>query len=214
MELLYTFCFLSMLFAASDCLSVYYPDDYPVMGGYGKVKPANEKIQKIANEVYDDVSKEYRMSRGMYKAVEYKEAVAAGANYRIKLDLGNNFYITIEVHKHWSGKKAEFLGIVPEIAIDDWNLDVLPGGYGREYNAEEKHQKAVEMFKLDVERKLSRGRKIVLNRMYTAKTYQTQFVSNGENCKIKVQIDGNAYIMVIIHKDLNGNKKFVDISYN
>ena len=30
----------------------------------------------------------------------------------------------------------------------------------------------------------------------------------------QVQIDGNAYIMVIIHKDLNGNKKFVDISYN
>ena len=31
---------------------MYYPDDYPVMGGYGKVKTANEKIQKIANEVY------------------------------------------------------------------------------------------------------------------------------------------------------------------
>ena len=37
------------------------------------------------SQVYDDVSKEYRMSRGMYKAVEYQEAVAAGANYRIKV---------------------------------------------------------------------------------------------------------------------------------
>ena len=49
------------------------------------------------------------------------------------------------MHKDWSGKKAEFLGIVPEIAIDDFLPDVLPGGYGKVYDAEEKHQKAVKM---------------------------------------------------------------------
>ena len=49
------------------------------------------------------------------------------------------------MHKHWSGKEAEFLGVVPEIAIDDWYPDRLPGGYGKAYDAEEKHQKAIEM---------------------------------------------------------------------
>ena len=73
---------------------------------------------------------------------------------KLQLKLDEDLYLKIKVRKDRSGKKAElidffvkeavFLGVVPEIVIDDWYPDSMQGGYGKVYDAEEKHQEAIE----------------------------------------------------------------------
>jgi len=221
MNTFYTLCFLSIFFAASECMSIYYPVDIPFdhrpltfdhgpfdedkSGSYTGVMDATPEVQDIANQVYKDVKEKY--STTMYKAIEYQYAIhgVGGGNYRIKLKLKDGFYVTVLVRTYPYDGMVELIEFVSEYSAKP----VMPGSYGVMKEATGKTQRVATQFKGDVESRVG----VSLGEMFKAVGYQIQVISKGENCKIKVQIARNAYIMLIVHKDLNENMRFVDVTY-
>ena len=79
--------------------------EYPVLGGWGEWQDADGEIQEICNDIRNAVEEEMgRDGFSKFTAVSYMSQVVSGTNYKIKLDVGEEYYLEIFVYKHWSNE--------------------------------------------------------------------------------------------------------------
>jgi len=68
-------------------------------GGLGETKPADDKIQGHVDAVKADVEKHLNKKFDVFEAKSYASQVVAGANYFVKVLIGNDEYIHLRIHK-------------------------------------------------------------------------------------------------------------------
>ncbi|XP_006794586.1 cystatin-B-like [Neolamprologus brichardi] len=68
-----------------------------ICGGWSETKTADEQIQKICDNVKNQVEKETHENYVEFHAVEYRSQVVAGANYLIKVHVGGTSYLHLMV---------------------------------------------------------------------------------------------------------------------
>ena len=79
--------------------------EYPVLGGWGEWQDADAEIQEICNDIRNAVEEEMgRDGFSKFTAVSYMSQVVSGTNYKIKLDVGEEYYLEISVYQHWSNE--------------------------------------------------------------------------------------------------------------
>ncbi len=68
-------------------------------GGFTDVREADASIKEIANNVKDQVEKERNAKYSTFEAVKFASQVVAGINYKIKVKVGDNEYLHINVFR-------------------------------------------------------------------------------------------------------------------
>ncbi|XP_004696958.1 cystatin-B [Echinops telfairi] len=70
-----------------------------MLGGTSATKPATAEIQEIVDKVKAQVEEKENKTFQVFKAVEYKSQVVAGTNYFIKVHVGNENFMHLNVHE-------------------------------------------------------------------------------------------------------------------
>jgi cystatin-A/B len=78
----------------------YYFDAYPdvIVGGYSSEYNATPEIQDIINQVKPSVESQIG-DLGPYQAVKYTSQLVEGTNYKVKVLIGDNKYIHLEIYE-------------------------------------------------------------------------------------------------------------------
>ena len=66
-------------------------------GGFGNAKDADDKVKALALEMKPQVEKALGETYSTFEAVKYVTQVVAGTNYKIKVKVGDDKYVHIEV---------------------------------------------------------------------------------------------------------------------
>ncbi|XP_063812897.1 cystatin-B-like [Pseudophryne corroboree] len=78
-----------------------------MVGGLGKSKPADEALQTLCDQVRPEVEAREGRTFSTFTAVECKTQVVSGTNYFIKVQVSDDEFIHVRVHKalpHEQGK--------------------------------------------------------------------------------------------------------------
>ncbi|XP_004443952.1 PREDICTED: stefin-C-like [Ceratotherium simum simum] len=70
-----------------------------VCGGFTNTQPAMPEIQAIADQVKPQLEEKEKKKFPIFKAVEFRSQVVAGTNYLIKVQVGDDDYVHIQVFK-------------------------------------------------------------------------------------------------------------------
>jgi len=218
-----------------DCLILFSLvllfEECRLVRGYSDVKVATEKIQEIANEVKYKVEsvRRYKDLMKIYRAVEFEEQVVAGTNYRIKLQIDDDYFVTIKVYKPLMGKKAEFKGfmkkrnlplpkpsgpLLPLWSVEPFQPFYVPIErlYSESKAATDEIQKIVDQVIPEAKTKLNENSigDIGEHYMWVASSYRTQEVPTGTFYEIEVQTQEFTFSRVTVLKKICGAIKFVD----
>ncbi|XP_058379397.1 stefin-C-like [Diceros bicornis minor] len=68
-----------------------------VCGGFTNTRPATPEIQAIADQVKPQLEEKEKKKFSIFKAVEFRSQVVAGTNYLIKVQVGDDDYVHIQV---------------------------------------------------------------------------------------------------------------------
>ena len=66
-------------------------------GGFGNARDADDKVKALALEMKPKVEQALGATYGTFEAVKYTSQVVAGTNYKIKVKVGDEQYVHIEV---------------------------------------------------------------------------------------------------------------------
>jgi len=211
-------CSFALLLKASECLSI--------TGGFSEVQAATEYIQKIADEVKCRVQKRYK-DRKMYKAIEFEEQVVAGTNYRIKLQLDDDEFVTIKVFKPLMGGQAKFMGFMrsrnnphnPK-KMPIWipkppKVEKLPlsnmftpyDNFSEDKKPNKKVQMMLEQFKDEIFKDLDLHESYK-GHVFEADEYRTQKAENGIFYEISFWENSYDYSKALIYKGKGGKLEF------
>jgi len=206
------FCSFALLIKASECLSYHFDDDdfsdyVDIDGGYSEVKPADDYIQSIADEVKCKVQNKFK-GRKMYKAIEYESAVVAGTNYRIKLQLDDDEFVTIKVFKALMayGGETKFMGVMR--SRDDQKRSYDPYNFGKSRAPNKKVQNMLNQFKDEIIKDLGLDGSLFEGHVFKAGSYRTQKAENGMFFQIGFDGMENVYSEVIVFRGKDGKLKF------
>ncbi|XP_068122363.1 stefin-C-like isoform X2 [Hyperolius riggenbachi] len=76
----------------------------PVIGGYGEVQQADEKIQALCDTVKPQFLEKSGVNTTMFVAKSYRQQVVAGMNYLIKVQYADDTYAHILVFEPLPGE--------------------------------------------------------------------------------------------------------------
>jgi len=203
------FCSFALLLKASECLSI--------AGGFSEVKAADDYVQSIAEEVKSRVLRRYK-GRKMYKAIEFEvEHIYAGEDYRIKLQVDENEFVTIKVLKPWIWEKlgpAEFKGFmgsrnnwpvgkppkVPKLPAFKKSVDYDPDNFSMFKGPTKIVKSMLNQLKGEINKELGRetdayiseAKGFARQRAEGGKFYLIQFETDNELCKALIfsSLDG------------------------
>ncbi|XP_075053540.1 cystatin-B-like [Mixophyes fleayi] len=71
----------------------------PRRGGLGVVKPADDAVQSICDQMRKQAEEKTGRSFSILQAVEYKTQTVAGRNYFIKAHIGSEEFIHLRVYE-------------------------------------------------------------------------------------------------------------------
>ncbi|XP_066531152.1 cystatin-A-like [Hoplias malabaricus] len=71
----------------------------PQLGGWSEWKNADNSVNEICRKLQPEVQKQLGEEFSRFEALTYQTQVAGGVNYRIKVDVGVNKLVIIEVHQ-------------------------------------------------------------------------------------------------------------------
>ncbi|XP_020568164.1 cystatin-B [Oryzias latipes] len=93
----------------------------PLCGGLTETRKADEEIQKICNQVKDRAEGMAGKKFNSFVAISYKTQVMAGISYSIKVHVGGDKYVHVQVwHKRpWNGGELELTNIQYPKRLDD-----------------------------------------------------------------------------------------------
>ncbi|XP_034025351.1 cystatin-B-like isoform X2 [Thalassophryne amazonica] len=77
-------------------------DDVPqrkLVGGFSDVKDADEEIQQLCDQVKTQVEGKAGKNFAVFIAKQYKSQVVAGTNYIIKVYVGDDEYVHLQIYK-------------------------------------------------------------------------------------------------------------------
>jgi len=215
MKICLMFCSFALLIKASECLSYHFDDDdfsdyVDIDGGYSEVQPADNYIQSIADEVKCKVQKKFK-GRKMYKAIEYEDAVAAGINYIIKLQLDVDEFVTIKVFKALMayGGEAKFMGVMR--SRDDQKRSYDPYKFGKSRAPNKKVQNMLNQFTDEIIKNLGLDESYK-GHTFIAKGYQTQKAENGMFFQIGFDEDKDNYSEVTVFRGKDGKLAFREVN--
>jgi len=172
------------------------------LGGWCGPYPATEEVQTIANEVRSSVELRYGDLK-MYKAIEFKSQVVAGAKFEIKIQIEEEKYTVISVFQPLFGKEAEFKGFSTK-----FHHEVIPGGWSAIKRATDEIQKICDQLRPEVKKRYGFD---VNFGMYLALQYQEQVVA-GQNFRIWIQIDDAlVFIEIEVFRGLDGTLTLTNI---
>ncbi|KAF1386319.1 hypothetical protein PFLUV_G00093440 [Perca fluviatilis] len=80
-----------------------------MLGAYGPVRVANKETQEICDQVKNQVEEITGANYLEYKAVESRFQVVAGINYLIKLHVGGDDYIHLEIFQELRNGRKNLL---------------------------------------------------------------------------------------------------------
>ena len=66
-------------------------------GGFGNARDADDEVKALALEMKPKVEQALGATYGTFEAVKYTSQVVAGTNYKIKVKVGDEQYVHIEV---------------------------------------------------------------------------------------------------------------------
>lgn len=91
------------------------------VGGLSDIKPADDKIQGHVEAVKADVEKHLNKKFDVFEAKTYASQVVAGANYFVKVHIGNEEYIHLRIHRTLphAGNEILFHGVQEGKKLED-----------------------------------------------------------------------------------------------
>jgi cystatin-A/B len=68
-------------------------------GGYSQGKQANEGVQNLIEEVRTQVETRLNKNFSLYQAVTYTSQIVCGTNFTVKVKVGDDDYIHLQIFK-------------------------------------------------------------------------------------------------------------------
>ncbi|XP_036599998.1 cystatin-A-like [Trichosurus vulpecula] len=70
-----------------------------IVGGLSETKPATPEIQKIVDEVKSQLEQKTNEKYDCFEAVQYRSQVVAGSVYYVKVHIGCNRYVHLNIYE-------------------------------------------------------------------------------------------------------------------
>ncbi|XP_036599996.1 cystatin-A5-like, partial [Trichosurus vulpecula] len=74
-------------------------DTMVIKGGLSETKPATPEIQKMVDEVKPQLEKKTNEKYDCFEAVSYRSQVVAGSMYYVKVHIGGNKYVHLNIYE-------------------------------------------------------------------------------------------------------------------
>jgi len=186
-----------------------------IVGGFTDWQPATPEIQSICDELRTDVEMRMNMmtsSFTSYVAVSYRSQVVAGTNYVIRMDVGEEQYLELNVFEtlpipqsmlsltsaQWVEDEADE---GPELNLGD-NLVVggaIVGGFTDWQPATPEIQSICDELRTDVEMRMNMMTSSFTS--YVAVSYRSQVVA-GTNYVIRMDVGEEQYLELNVFETL------------